>query len=250
MSNSSITLRLEGESPIDEFAKSMTSLAQLLDAMRAEIAGATSITWLVDDLSIGSAIATLRPLTDSPEQADRVAQGVLAVGRALSDHAPIPYGPAVQRAASGLSSVLNGYVTSLTLTVGNHSASVKSRVQVMEPLSVSSFGSIRGSIETLRARRGLKFTLFDELYDGPVECTISDEQRDVIRELWGRRVIVAGTVLRDRNSGRPTRIDPVTSIEPIPDVDENAFLNAPGVLSEIDPSLESHVLVRRIRDAG
>lgn len=250
MSNSSITLRLEGESSIDEFAKSMTSLAQLLDAMRVEIAGSSSVTWLVDDLSTGSAIATLRPLTDTPEQADRVAQGVLAVGRALSDHAPIPYGPAVQRAASGLSSVLNGYVTSLTLTVGSHSASVHSRVPVMESLSVRSFGSVRGSLETLRARRGLKFTLFDELYDGAIECTISDEQRDIVREMWGLRVIVAGTVFRDRISGRPTRIDPVTAIEPIPDVDENAFLNAPGVLSEIDPSLESHALVRRLRDAG
>ena len=114
--------------------------------------------------------------------------------------------------------------------------------------TVYSFGEVRGIVETLRRRRRRSFTLYDELFDQQVICRLRPSQEEMMRQFWGKEVVVTGEIRWDVRSGRPVRISDVHDIQFLPVVPPGSYERARGVwdLGTDQPE----ILLRRLRDGG
>jgi hypothetical protein len=250
MNESTLTLGLGGNVPLEHFAQTVARFHQLVTHLTEEVSGDAAIAWIVDELQAGSAIITIRGEAEQPEAVSRVVRAYAVVGESLEQHLPIPYSPQVAHAAESLTKVLNGQVTSLHFEAGGEVATVTATVPTDQTVGLlSAFGSIEGRIETLSSRRGLTFTLFDARDDRAIRCYLKPDRADTVRDAWAHRAIVQGWVRRDPTSGRPVSINPVDSIEVLPEVEPGSYRRARGIApARVDAPTISDA-IRRLRDA-
>jgi hypothetical protein len=248
MSNTTLTLTLEGEVPLEQFAESMMSLKKLVDALGREVSGHAKIAWIVSDLSSGSASATLRGETSELEDVERVVAAYGIVGRSLEDRAPIPYSERVRDAANALVATAKGRVTSIRLETPISRSTVVAGGANRETPFLAGYGSIEGRIETLRSRNRLSFTLYDMVDDQAVYCGLRAGQIELVRDAWGKLARVSGWIKRDASTGRPIEINPVEQIEIQQETPPGSYRKARGIApSPVGaPSIET--VIRRLRD--
>ena len=250
MSETSLTITLGGNVPLDLFAETMQRFRRLIDLLSVEVSRDADITWIVDELSAGSTIVAIRGEAEQPEAVERVGRAYNVVGHALEKRQVIPYSPQIAQVAESITQVLNGQITSIQFEALSVVATVTSGVPVEQVVGLlGAWGSVEGRVETLTSRRRLGFTLYDSLNDKAVNCHLTDEQADLARPAWGRRVIVQGWVRRDQTSGRPVSIDPVRSIEVLPEVEPGSYRRARGVAPARPGQPMPEVTIRRLRDA-
>lgn len=250
MTKNTLTLALGGDVPLEQFAQAMERFHRLIDLLTQDLSRDTRISWIVDELFIGSAVIGIRGEAEQPEAVERIARAYTVVGQSLEHNQPIPYSPQIARAAESLSQVLNGHITSIQFEAGNEVATITSSVPVEQAAGLfGAYGSIEGRVETLTSRRGLGFTLYDLLHDRPIRCHLEPDQADSVRDAWDRRVIVQGWVRRDPTSGRPVSINPVRAIEIVPEVERGSYRRARAIAPAGDGEEPPHVVIRRLRDA-
>jgi hypothetical protein len=249
MSEMTLTLVLGGEVALDQFADSMVRFRQLVDALTEEVSGEAKIAWVVDELVAGNTVATIRGEADQAEDIARVVRAYAAVGHALERHEVIPYSPRVADAARKLTSVLNGKITSIRFETQSDEATVTTGAMNQSRPYLAAFGAIEGRLETLRSRRRLSFTLYDSLNDQAVDCLLRPDQADLVRDAWGRRVVVEGWIKREPITGRPIEINPVERIEILPEVEPGSYRRARAVAPARPDAPSSSVVIRRLRDA-
>lgn len=249
MTETTLTLVLGGEVPLDRFAESMQGLRQLIEALTQEVSAGAKITWVIDELMGGSAVATIRGEAERIEDVERVVKAYAVVGKALERHDVIPYSERVTKAARKLASVLDGTVTSLRFETETETATITEATPDESRTNFAAFGAVEGRVETLRSRHRLSFTLYDSINDEAVYCLLHPEQAEVVRSAWGRRVIVEGWVERDPASGRPIKIDPVERITILPELVPGAYRRARAVAPAHPGALSPAEAMRRLRDA-
>lgn len=249
MAETMLTLELDGSVPLGLFADSMVRFRKLVDTLTSEVSAEASIAWTVEELSGGSAIATIRGEADELESVERVVRAYVVVGRALERAEVIPYSRRVADAAHDLTRVLNGKITAIRFEAGDDSAVVTTGDLSRPRARLSAFGAVEGRVETLKSRKRKSFTLYDSLNDLGVRCLISDLDEDLLRRAWNKRAIVQGWVTRDAESGRPLEINPVESIEIMPDIEAGTFQRARGIAPAVPGSLSPEETIRRLRDA-
>jgi hypothetical protein len=111
-----------------------------------------------------------------------------------------------------------------------------------------SLATVRGRVETLSHRKGLRFSLYELAHDRPVSCYLEPDHETLMRDAWGRIADVTGQVTRDAITGRPISIRWVTRVDVVTDEgDPTGFLRARGALRLAEPS---EVVIRRMRDAS
>lgn len=250
MNDSTLTLGLGGNVPLDHFAHTVARFNQLVASLTQEVGGDVGIDWIVDELQAGSALITIRGEAKQPEAVSRVVRAYAVVGESLEQHLPIPYSSQVARAAESLTKVLNGQVTSLHFEAGGEVATVTSTVPIDQAVGLlGALGSIEGRIETLSSRRGLTFTLFSARDDRAIRCYLNPDQADAVRDAWAHRAIVQGWIRRDPTTGRPVSINPVNSIEILPEIEPGSYRRARGIApARVDAPTVSDA-IRRFRDA-
>jgi hypothetical protein len=92
-----------------------------------------------------------------------------------------------------LTKLLDGRITSLRLETEIEDFLVEAHYEGKAPLKPSyAYGRLKGTIQTLSARHGIRFTLYDVLFDRPISCYLKEGQEDLIREYWGKKVHVSG----------------------------------------------------------
>lgn len=252
-----LTVALEGpDISLSSFASAVGALDGLLKDLSAEVAPGSQLVWEIDDLQMGSAIATIRGRTvaGDPEGVTRVSTAYETIGAALATGSPIPYSEPITGHVAALTAVLNDHVRALRLETANQDftitgsgANLPSAGNAGRPLI--SLGAVEGRVQTLSNRGGLRFTLYDTLDDRAVACYLKPDEEDRVQMLWGRRVIVEGEIRRDPWSGRPTVIRQITEVVPMPEHGPDDWRAAKGALAEFwrdEPAEES---IRRIRDA-
>jgi hypothetical protein len=252
-----LTVALEGpDISLSSFVSAVTALDALVKDLSAEVAPGSKLVWEVDDLQMGSAIATIRGRTVSgdPEGVARVSAAYETIGEALTGGTAIPYSERVGADVAALTAVLDDHVQAVRLETAKRDYTIAAKWARPSPVvptarPLISLGAVEGRVQTLSNRGSLRFTLYDTLDDRAIACYLKPGEEDRIQMLWGRRVIVEGEIRRDPWSGRPTAIRQITDVVPLPERGPDDWQAAKGALAEVWNGEPAEETIRRIRDA-
>ena len=252
MPRETVTLALNSGTDIGfgEFATAVARFDKLLKALSEAVAGRNEpVEWWFGKVATGSAVVTVD--AEHPK-APIVARDYLKVGRALDGHGDMPHGKRVRARAEGLAAMLRNGVREIRLETSEDDVVLRAGGPlhdgpVVVPLRPA-LGAIEGTVEVLSRRRGLHFNLYDALHDRPVSCYVSGEHADLMRDVWGRRVIVQGLVSRDAEHGWPLAVRQVTRIEPVPEAVPGAWRKARGAIPRQPGQPRAEEAIRRLRD--
>jgi len=259
MGKDTITLALNGDSiSLDDFAKAIGGFQELIEGLALDVAPTTKVNWSVLSLEAGSAIATIQGYTEDEERAEDVEKIVDAyfdVGRSLHERRPIQHSERVQKAARRLVSVINGRVTSVRfetptddIEVSHYYEASDGKLSRKPHQTQVVFGAMRGRIQSLSNRGGLRFTLYDLIDDKAISCYLPSGSETIMRDAWGRIAIVEGRIHRSSKTGQVSTIRDVSDVRVLPDNKpkewRDAIGAAPGFLGNTLPE----DAIRRARD--
>jgi hypothetical protein len=272
MALDNLTIALDGEVHLEQFSRTIRSFYHLVKALSEEI-GKPDLDWIIDDLQVSSAIATARAPSD-PQAAEQVVNAYADIGSAFqSNTAPRQvYSPRVRTASARVVSIRDERITAIRFETPVRESIVRiSPGQVIafptstfravipalesahpEPLifvPAPSLGAIQGRVQVLSNRGGLRFTLYDLLYDKAIGCYVSEGQQELLRDIWGKIAIIEGMITRDPVNGRPLSIRQISNITPLPEpYTRREYQEARGAAPSLT-GLSPEEAVRRVRDA-
>jgi hypothetical protein len=245
-----VTLVLEGDIPLDEFANAQDGLRDLIEALTEEVAKGIKIDWTVDALEARGALITVRGQSEVPQAVENVIDAYLAVGRAEARHDAIPFKPAVHRAIQAITSVLNGRIKAIRFETAEGEATIQrteADTRTAPPLS-STYGAIQGRVQTLPSRGSLRFTLYDLLNNRAVSCYLETGFQAKMRDCWGKLATVEGWVTRDGLTGRPLSVRRIASVQPRLEVEPGSFRQSKGAVRAPANPASPEGVIRRMRD--
>ncbi len=249
MANDTATIALNGEVHIDDFANAMDCFRRMVVALTKEVAAGKAIAWRLDGLEVSSALATIRGLGDVGA-VESVVEAYQRTGQSLQDEAPIPYSDAVQGPARDLANLINGHIHSIRFETNVFDAEItrgKSRGEAPQTFVVRR-GSVRGRIQSISSRAGLRFTLYDDLEDRAISCYLQSGSEETMRESWGKYARVEGLVRRNLATGKPSTVRQVTRVVVLPEGAPDEYREAIGCAPAIAGSISPEEAVRKGRD--
>lgn len=252
MADNTLTIELEGDVTLADFAHSVMHFNRLVTELSNEVAGDADIEWYIDDLQAGSALATITGIHADGAVVQTVIQAYEKVGEALQTYRPIPFSRAVEREATAISSLIDGKITAVRFQTARADFVVYSEFTPdLKPSAKphTSFGTVKGRVQTLSSRGKLKFTLYDSIFDKSITCYLNSGQEETMKDVWGKLVTVTGYVTRDPDTGRAKTVRNITDIEPIRLVVPGSYQRARGALSWITGE-PAELLIRQLRDDG
>lgn len=251
MADNTLTVALEGEVTLHQFAEMILRFRNLVDLLSREIAPDAEITWLIDELQGGSALATFVGIAKEEDDVIRVVKGYGSVGDALQRRETIPYNEGIAREARALTSVITEDVVSLRFVTAESDSIIYGAFDAVRQPSIAkkvSFGSVKGRVQSLNSRGKLKFTLYDSTFDKAVPCYVQEDNIDLLREIWGKNVIVTGRITREPENGRPVSVREITAIDPVIEAIPGSYKLARGIFQWAEGDEPAEVSVRRLRD--
>jgi hypothetical protein len=245
-----LTLALDGEITLEEFSDTTKDFRALIAALSQEIGGKTKIDWRIDDLNAGSAMTTIRGTSPNTEIVEEVVRAYATVGHALQHRAPIPYSAKVRQSALRLRKRVKGSINSIRLETPFGDALITKETSTNRPLTITyASGQVEGIVQTLTSRGGLRFILYDILFDKPISCYLDEDQEHIMRGAWGRRVRVSGSIGREPERHRPVVVRHIQKIDILEDIPPRDYRDARGAIPYNKGMEKSEVIIRRIRDA-
>ena len=253
MPGDSVTFRLDGEVTISKLSDAFSRFARVLDELERN--RSAHLRWVLSDLSYGSALATAQAVPIDDESAALVpviVDDFLAAARQVSKGEVSGNRPLL-RLVRDLTDVADETNQVVLETADDEIIFVAPVVPLPttpaahQPQTTKSLGTVRGRVETLSHRKGLRFTLYELAPDRAVSCYLQADNEELMRDAWGRIADVTGLVSRDADTGRPLTIRRVTRVEVIEEGNPTAYLGARGVVGGTEPA---EAIIRRIRDAS
>ena len=260
MITKSYTIQLDGTVTLDRFASAIDAWRTALVDISKEVGQQHVLGIYIEDLVAGSALVTSSVTFDAEESAIQFTSRFTKVGSRARGENVVDFPRSLEKASSLLRSV--AAIDPAGLTLASEVADILI-IPLDDPLtrlidigapnvtspSVETYGAIRGKLQSVSSRSGLKVVLYDELFDKAVRCSLTKEQHETVRELWDKHVIVEGLVRRDRITGRPLSISNIWNIrDDERDSKSLAWLNAYGVLADVEPDIPSEENIRKIRN--
>lgn len=249
MVETTLTFEIGGEIDIESLTEGLKEFRSLVAALSPEKA---KIAWIVEDLRASSAIATVRGEAENRADVERVVADYNDIGRALASNEELPthYSRRVQQVADAIRK-LTGTVEYVRFETpfADHTVRSQNGTGVPSPAPLISHGTVTGMIQTLSNRSGLMFNIFDSVHDKAVSCYLEPDQEEIIRNAWGRRAIVVGTVSRNAMTGLPTSVRNIVDIEPIDDDEVDSYTAARGAVPWKPGYPRPEDVIRKIRDA-
>lgn len=112
-----------------------------------------------------------------------------------------------------------------------------------------SLGAIRGRIQSLSSRKGLQFTIWDEIFDHGVQVFLTPDLHDDLHRLWDHEAEVVGMISRHPDTGQPISIRNVRSLSGITPPSSGDPRRFKGVLKQyVAPGSDPVDVLRRLRD--
>jgi len=250
MAKDTITLALNGDVPFRLFAEAMSHLNGLVSSLSEELGVDNLVDWSVDDLQHGSAIVTMRGVSPAVENVERVVVAYGQVGTSLERGVRPTFSERTIREAYAITNMLDGRITSVLFETPDTDAEIASPLVIAKSAEMQkkTFGMVKGRIDTIGRHAGLRFTLYDVVYNRAVSCYLEEGKEDIMREMWGKAVIVEGEIRRDAN-GRPVTIRHIHNICEIPENKPGSYLAARGIAPRAPGIPRAEEIIRRLRDA-
>lgn len=253
MPDDTLTLKLDGEVSLDQFARAVENFKRLVAALTAEVSKGDKVQWTIAGLDYGSASATVQGSTPNrePEPVLRVIRAYTTIGQALERGLQPPFSPRVTRPARVLAGLPDDKLEVVRFVTAIDASELRSNPTMNAPVLLhrAAYGAIQGRVQTLSETRGLRFVLYDVVTSSPVSCYLREDHREIMRGVWGRKAIVEGLVTRDTVRGFPVAVRQVTSVEVLPEVEPGTYKSARGVLPRAAGEPTPEERVRALRDA-
>jgi hypothetical protein len=247
MKSNFITLTIEGEIVLQDFANTLNNFNLLLNELSKEAGDGSTIDWVIDDLHTGSAVATFIGINPDEKITHNVIYAFENVWDSVITGNPFPYSERIKKIALDLTKIVNNKVTGIKVATQNNEHVINGQMaDVAIDTMRYSYGSVKGMIETLSKRKGLHFTLWDSLFDRPIKCYFNQEQEDEMRKVWGKKVLVTGKIGRKSGSNIPELIKEIREIEIIDEISPGNYHKARGILKLGSEKPED--MIRRLRD--
>jgi hypothetical protein len=252
MASNLVTLVLNGDPTLDDLTTALNGLQSMLEGLEKDVAPGSHISWKVDSLERGSALVGFVGYADKPSTVEAVADAYLSSAKILfrePEPSHLPYESA-RRGARKILSILNGSVPSVRFETGEDDVTVKRGVSTnLPPASeaTGAYGAVEGRIQMASIRKGLRFTLYDLVFDKAVSCYPEAGQEDVVRDAWGHIAIVEGWVKREPESGRPVTIRNVRKVSRREEAAKGDWRRAEGALRGLVRDEPPEATIRRIR---
>jgi hypothetical protein len=247
-----VTFRLDGEVTVAKLSDAFDRFAKVLDELERN--RGAHLRWIVADLSYGSALATARAEPtdeDSARLVPMIIDDFMVSARQVKSGDVDGTGKLLRlvRDLAGIADQTNRVVLETAddeVIFDGPSEPLHGRA-VDEPQTTKSLGTVRGRVETLSHRRGLRFTLYELASDRAVSCYLQGDHEEIMRDSWGRVADVTGLVSRDARTGRPYSIRRVTRVDIVDEGSSAEYRQARGAIGGSEPA---EAIVRRIRDAS
>jgi len=249
MAKNTLTIALEGEIALQEFASAISSFNSLINQLSKEVGKDAQIDWLIDELYAGSAVATFRGAYYDAMIVENIVDAYEEIGDALEAGREIPYSESIRKQAAMLTNVLDGKVTAIRFETQEHDYLISGKVKGGKSAPIKySYGTVKGTIETLTKRRQLSFTLWDALFDKPVHCYFKEGEEENMRSVWGKRAVISGRIGRQTETGKPLVIRDVKYVRVLEEVEPGSYRRARGVLSWGKGGETPEEMIRRLRN--
>jgi len=111
-------------------------------------------------------------------------------------------------------------------------------------------GVVTGVVRAISDRPRLRLILSDSLFNRAVYCYLEEEQQELARKVWRKRVAVTGLIYRDPQTGRPIEVHDVSYLEIVEEAPVHSYQQAMGVIPWQEGDELSEDIIRRMRDAG
>ena len=252
MAADTLTFALNGEVTLQEYARAINEFSGLISELSKEVSGEANIDWSVDDLHYGSAVASIRGESANITAVERVVVAYTNIGKSIEKGERIAYSRAVQLRVQALTSVVDGKVTSMQFasvygeaTIGRYSGDGQTQTGKI----IYSLGTVTGLVETLSKRKQYRLVVYDALSDHAITCFLTDEQEEQMRSVWGKRVVVSGTIGRDAITGKPVTVKRVTDIREMREIKPGSYKRARGILPNATLYKSAVEIIREVRNA-
>jgi hypothetical protein len=236
MANDTATLVLDGPGfPIQLYASALGEFSGLIEDLNTDYARDAGLPWMLaesnghereGDGRVHRAIVSTRAEyeTDAGEHA---AEAVVAAYEELGTALEVGQGlnafsDRVAKHGRELRGMLNGHIRTMVFSTAESEAAIvsDSSPNLLIPtkrVSAVSLGSVRGRIEMMGRRQGVRFTIYGYNDDLPVNCFLGTDNQDALSEQlrsgWGKVAIVSGLLRRDPETDRPMSIRQVSHID-------------------------------------
>jgi hypothetical protein len=251
MPKDTLTFALEGDVTLGNFAKTLTEFNALLNNLSREVGKNAAIDWMVEELYAGSAIATFHGFFEDVAVVEAVVDAYEKVGESLANGTEMPFSEAVRRNAWNITNILDGQITSLRFETPARDFVVSGKtISGAKSLPMKySLGTVKGMVQTVSMRKKLSFTVWDALFDKPVNCYLKEGDEERMRSVWGKRAVISGKIGRQAESGRPIVIREVKSIHVLGEAEPGSYKRARGVLPWQPGDEKPEDTLRRMRNA-
>ena len=244
MAKNTVTFALGGRVDIQALAEGVNALQRLI----AALTGSDEVTWVVEDLQSGSAIATLRGESSDPAKIERIVNDYGDVGGRLHRNESLNYGRRVDQAANTIKKLAQT-TEYVRFETPDDDYTIYGNGQTKERILLKSVGAITGRIQTLSNRGGLRFNLYDAVHDRAVGCYLRQGQEELMRQAWGRRARVSGSITRELPAGRPLTMRQILDVEILEDFPPGSYQLARGAVRWNPGDKMPEEIIRQLRDA-
>ncbi|MDK2982338.1 MAG: hypothetical protein PWQ55_2685 [Chloroflexota bacterium] len=246
-----VTLKLNGNVVLSDFATVISHLASLIEELTSEVGENAEIEWEISKLESGSATAVMVGKSLNEFAVDNVVHAYEVIWEAVSEDKPIPFNETISREARSITHVINGRINSIEMRTDDYQTTIqKSSIEEdQEEKKDYSLGTVTGWVETLSKHGRMRFVLYDVIFDKAVVCYLAKNQENLMLDAWDNKISVAGKVYRDFKTGRPYQVLDVNYIEKKEDSPPGSFMQAQGVVPWREGDRKPEEIIREYRDA-
>lgn len=247
MAEIKLNIGLEGIVSMADYGDTISRYREMVEALCTHLDRQGIVTWELSNLAFGSATLEFTGSSLDVRFLDAIDNGIIAIGQYLQGSLAIPFPYSVIKPAAELTHVINERVTAIRL--GTEKRSLRIDRHVATPPSPSrriSYGEIIGTVETLQRRQN-QFAIYDEIFDERIVCRLRPAQQEMMRDFWGKLVVVTGELESDATTGHVMAVRRVDDVHLVQDVPPGSYEKACGIIDFGTDRPE--VLLRRLRDA-
>lgn len=250
MTSHKIGFTLNGDVGLQEFSEALVKFTNLAKSVLNDIKSDKNVTWQISDLDFGSATVEAEAIAEFEDFAVKAVIGYQNAIASVKFQKRTNVSKTTYKYANELVSVNSETIPSVDcFTSGDFIEEFPlQKIELAPDKTIEVLGIVKGIVETLSSRQKLRFIVYDEIFDKAVKCTFTNEQKDMVRGIWDKKVVVTGIIIRDAKTNRPYEVKEISNIKIIDTQFTGSLRKARGIIPWTQDMEPSELRIRRVRD--